>query len=145
MNTEPAAAADLSKPANCLCAALSRAQRAVHRRYEAVLKTKGVTPGQFTILTTLERAGETTISNLARLISIDRTTLTRSLVPLVRAGRVADRSEKDQRVRRLALTTKGHKTQAAAERSWQRAQADFMAAIGEDNAGILLEKLRTID
>jgi len=145
-NTNPATAvADLSEPRNCLCAALSRAQRAVHRRYEAVLKTKGVTPGQFTILTTLERAGETTISNLAKIMGIDRTTLTRSLVPLVRAGRVADRSEKDQRVRRLALTAKGRRAQAAAARSWQLAQADFITALGEDNAEILLEKLRIID
>ncbi len=136
---------DLTEPKNCLCAALGRAQRNAHRVYETALKLNGVTPAQFTILTTLRHIGETTISNLAKSIGIDRTTLTRTLVPLVRAGWVADQREDDQRVRRLDLTGKGAKIQATAARSWQQAQVKFIATMGEDNAGALLENLRTID
>jgi len=136
---------DFAEPRNCICAALGRAQRAVHRRYVATLKNNGITPAQFTILTTLGHTGEITITNLAKAMGIDRTTLTRTLAPLVQAGWVADQHQSDQRVRRLAVTGRGRKIHAEAVQSWQHTQADFVAALGEESAGVLIDKLRTVE
>lgn len=138
------AAADLALPVNCISSALGRAQRAAYRRYETALKSSQVTPTQFGILTTLSVVGETAISSLAKTMGTDRTTLTRNLVPLVRRGLVEDRRGKDGRVRLLGLTPDGRKTQAAAVRLWQDAQAKFIAHLGTDNAVILFERLNAI-
>lgn len=132
-------------PTKCLMAALSRAQRAVHKDYEAALKPTGITPAQFTLLTTLAKMGALPVSRLAAATGTDRTTISRNISPLVRNGLIENKPGDDQRVRWLGLTTKGQKTQTLAETSWRKAQKSQIDRMGPKTTTQLLDLLNRLE
>src|SRR5215813_3645348 len=73
---------------HCLCLHVQRAARALARRFDDALRPVGVTQGQFSLLTALNRAEPPTIGAVANLLALDRTTLTANLKPLERRGLV---------------------------------------------------------
>src|SRR5215467_15927753 len=79
------------KPAStpCLCNALRRADRAVSRLYDEELRGVGLRTTQYSLLRHLRAAGEVRQRDLGGLTSLDETTLTRNLRPLIDAGWVA--------------------------------------------------------
>src|ERR1700704_3242991 len=108
----------------CLCLHLQRAARAVARRFDELLRPMGLTSGQFSLLTSLNRAEPPTIRSVAELLAMDRTTLTANLKPLERRGLVRVRVDAaDRRGRRLALTASGRALLGAASPLWKREHA----------------------
>lgn len=107
----------------CKCSALRRASRAVTQHYEASFRGTGLRATQFTVLATLAQAGPLPLTELAALLGLERTSLTRNLRPLLKQGVVEARADEDQRVRRIAITRKGERTALAALDAWQRAQS----------------------
>ena len=67
----------------CLCLHLQRAARAVARRFDVALRPVGLTNGQYSLLMSLNRPQPPRIGDVARLLAMDRTTLTANLKPLV--------------------------------------------------------------
>ena len=93
---------------NCLCLHLQRAARAVARRFDQAFRPLDLTNGQFSLLMSLNRPLPPTIGDVARLLAMDRTTLTANLKPLERRGLVEVAIDKaDKRSRRLCLTPCG--------------------------------------
>ena len=124
---------------NCLCLHLQRAARAVARRFDEVLRPFGLTNGQFSLLMSLNRPEPPTISSVAALLAMDRTTLTAAVKPLERRGLlqvVVDGS--DRRSRRLVLTAAGLRALAAAVPAWR----DEHAVIEKRMGGKKLDMLR---
>ena len=70
----------------CGCANLRRAARVITRLYDAALRPSGLGVAQFTLLQALNTAPGMSQKQLASLLEIDSTTLTRTLEPLRRAG-----------------------------------------------------------
>src|SRR3954464_14685678 len=87
------------KPATtpCLCNALRQASRAVSRLYDEELRGVGLRTTQYSLLRVLETAGRAREGDLSGLTSLDETTLTRNLRPLVDASWIAVRSGVDRR------------------------------------------------
>jgi DNA-binding MarR family transcriptional regulator len=109
---------------HCLCLHVQRAARALARRFDDALRPVGLTQGQFSLLTSLNRAEPPTIGAVAALLALDRTTLTANLKPLERRGLVKVKVDPDdKRSRRLMLTPAGRATVAAAAPIWKRAHA----------------------
>jgi DNA-binding MarR family transcriptional regulator len=106
---------------HCLCLHVQRAARALARRFDEALRPVGLTQGQFSLLTSLNRPDPPTMGAVADLLALDRTTLTANLKPLERRGlvRVAVDAH-DRRSRRLILTAAGHETLTAAAPIWRR-------------------------
>ena len=78
------------------------------RRILEKLRPVGLTQGQFSLLTSLNRAEPATIGAVAALLALDRTTLTANLKPLERRGLVKVKVDReDKRSRRLILTPAG--------------------------------------
>jgi DNA-binding MarR family transcriptional regulator len=71
---------------SCACANLRRAARVTTRLYDAALRPSGLSVAQFTLLQALNTAPGMSQKQLAGLLEIDSTTLTRTLQPLRRAG-----------------------------------------------------------
>ena len=93
---------------DCLCLHVQRAARALARRFDVELRPAGLTQGQFSLLTSLNRAEPPTIGAVAALLALDRTTLTANLKPLARRGLVKVKVDgEDKRSRRLVLTPAG--------------------------------------
>lgn len=106
----------------CLCLHLQRAARAMARRFDQALKPVGLTNGQFSLLMALNRPEPPSISSVAELLAMDRTTLTANLKPLERRGLLKVTVDPaDRRSRRLHLTPAGRKLLADALPLWQRA------------------------
>ncbi|MBY0304258.1 MAG: MarR family transcriptional regulator [Sphingomonas sp.] len=111
--------------AACLCLNTQRAARAVARRYDAAFRPIGITSGQFSILAGLNQAAPVNIGTLADALGLERTTLTRNLAPLERAGLIqSTAADGDKRVRGLTLTSKGRDKLSVAMPFWSAIQAD---------------------
>lgn len=110
----------------CLCLHLQRAARAVARRFDAALRSLGLTSGQFSLLMSLNRPEPASIGNVSTLLAMDRTTLTANLKPLERRGLVTVAADNtDKRTRRLTLTPAGRALLGVAVPVWRRTHAEI--------------------
>src|SRR5580692_1648400 len=82
---------------DCACLSLRQASRMVTQLFDDALMPVGLLSTQLPVLVVLARYGPLTISRLASLIIIDRTTLTRNLKPLQHRGYVRAVPTKDKR------------------------------------------------
>src|SRR5467141_2434919 len=123
---------DLNGTGSCASFNFRRAARAVTRFYDQAFEDFGIRSTQFTILIGVAKTQPTSISALADLLVIDRTTLTRSLRLLKRQGLLAisDRSTKRQRF--LSLTLKGEQTLAGSLPAWRKAHNRFVESMGAE-------------
>ena len=114
---------------HCLCLHAQRAARALARRFDEAFRPLGLTSGQFSILVALNRPEPPTMSAVAALLAMDRTTLTAALKPLDRAGYVSSSADPtDRRARRLHLTPAGSALLGRAGPIWRQTQAAVEAA-----------------
>ncbi len=125
----------------CTCARLRRATRAVTQLYDDLLHPAGITSTQFTVLAALDHLGKTPISELARSLGMDRTSLTRTLRPLDEAKLIRNAPGADRRVRRLVLTAAGERKLAEARPLWKSAQTRVSAQLGKNSWSDLLDHL----
>jgi DNA-binding MarR family transcriptional regulator len=116
----------------CVCTSLRRATRAVTRLYDRELREVSLRSTQFTLLQALHLVGTITQGDLGSLLSLDSTTLTRSLQPLVDAGWVNSERGEDRRERHLRLTASGERKFHDALPAWRRAQKQLQRTIGRD-------------
>ncbi len=129
----------------CLCLHLQRAARAVARRFDAALRPLGLTSGQFSLLMSLNRPEPASMSSVATLLAMDRTTLTANLKPLERRGLVEIAvDETDRRSRRLVLTEAGRAMLATAVPVWERTHEEIEAQLPRANPEELRGDLRAL-
>jgi len=115
----------------CTAHNLRKATRAVSGLFDEAMRPTGIRISQFGVLVALALAEEATVSKLARLLDLDRTTMTRNLAPLERQGLVASAAGDDARNRHLRLTEEGKATLASALAVWQRVQARVVTGLGD--------------
>jgi len=113
----------------------------VTQTYDAALKPAGMKATQFTLLATLNGLGTLPLTQLAKALGMERTTLTRNLKPLANQGWVAIEEQDDRRVRHIVLTEAGAKALEAARPHWQRAQQSLVDHMGDDNWSTLVNGL----
>jgi DNA-binding MarR family transcriptional regulator len=122
--------ASLLDPAHCVSNNLQQTARAVNRIYAEAMQPAGLGRSQFSLLMYLHRHGPMSMTDLAERLYMDRTTLTRNLRPLERAGYVERCSAEDARVKLVEITTAGRRKLRAAQKHWREAQARILAAFG---------------
>jgi DNA-binding MarR family transcriptional regulator len=116
----------------CLCLHVQRAARALARRFDEALRPVGLTNGQFSLLMALNRPEPAAMGPVARLLAMDRTTLTAALKPLERLGLVAISTDpSDRRSRLLSLTEEGREVLAAAVPIWRAVHAEIEAGLAD--------------
>jgi DNA-binding MarR family transcriptional regulator len=116
----------------CACFDLRRATRVVSRMYDDFLRDAGLNITQFALLRLICAEKELSISTLGRYMAMDRTSITRALVPLERDGLIQSRPGADKRIRIVSVTSKGRKLVESAEPRWHQAQEALLETIGED-------------
>jgi DNA-binding MarR family transcriptional regulator len=123
---------DLTGTATCGSFNLRRTARAVTRFYDLAFQGCGIRSTQFTILIGIAKTQPTSITALAELLIIDRTTLTRSLRLLKKEDllTISDRSQ--MRKRFLRLTPHGERVLKRCLPAWRDAHQRFLEAIGPD-------------
>ena len=123
----------------CACANLRRAGRVVTNYYDAMLRPSGLHVSQFTLLQALNIAPEITQKQLAKLLEIDSTTLTRTLAPLREKGWLHSVAGADRRELRLSLTAAGKREYKRALPYWQSAQKGLEQALGKETWNRLID------
>lgn len=133
------------KPSPCNCMNMRRASRAVTQFYDEVLKASGLTIAQLGLLRHLEITEQITISQLAKIMRIDRTTLNRNMRPLSDAGLIAINPGTDSRTREIKLTNAGKDAVAAGWKLWGEAQSSLKEYMGEEDMVKLVELLSKLE
>ncbi len=128
----------------CACVRVRRASRALTRLYDESLRAAGLHATQLTLLAAVATCGEqgAPMGALADGLVMDRTTLTRNLVPLEKAGllRVA-RDPSDARARLIFLTRQGERAIEAAFPIWEQTQRHVREKLGAKEVDALREEL----
>ncbi len=129
----------------CLCLHVQRAARALARRFDEALRPVGLTNGQFSLMTSLNRPKPARMGAVASLLALDHTTLTAALKPLARRGLVAVRIDPmDRRSRLLVLTPAGRALLAEAIPIWERAHSKAEALLADGDGARLRRDLRAL-
>ncbi len=115
----------------CTARNLRKATRAISGLFDDAMRPTGLRISQFGLLVALALVEEATVSKLAGLLDLDRTTMTRNLGPLERQGLIASGAGNDARNRILRLTQKGRARLATALPIWERVQARIVRGLGD--------------
>lgn len=125
----------------CACFNLRKASRVITQHFDEILKPSGLLTTQFTILMAVAMAKSGTINQLAEILVMDRTTLTRNLKPLEREGLLKSEPGQDQRTRVISLTSNGETALAKALPLWEQAQSTVEGVLGQQRWSALLSLL----
>ena len=128
----------------CTCFNVRRASRAISQIYDDALEPCGLRINQFSALGAVEATGPTTIGDLARILELDRTTLTRNLKTLEKMGLIGSAPGRDKRERLVAATSDGIAVMARAKPLWRAAQDRVIAGLGVDRWRRLTDDLNAL-
>ncbi len=127
----------LQEPCNCF--ALRRATRAVSREYDRWLRPLKLSNTQFSMLFVAKTGLAASITEMADILGMERTSLTRNLRPLQKRGLLTVSAEGPRRVRSITLTAAGEDMIESALPLWRRAQSEVAQRMGAANASQMRE------
>lgn len=123
---------DLTGTGYCASLNFRRTARAVTRMYDMAMQASGVRSTQFAILVGIAKTQPVSMGTLAKVLGIDRTTLTRSLRLLQKEGMVTISKRAAMRQRFLELTPGGERALKRSLPLWREAHAQFVSAVGPE-------------
>jgi DNA-binding MarR family transcriptional regulator len=125
------------QPGQCTLLRLRRTTRRVTQIYDRHLAPLGIRVTQYSLLGSLMGQPPVPIGVFADIMGMDRTTLTRNIRPLIRAGWIELVPGEDRRQRAIALTPEGKAMFRRAVPLWRQAEGELRAAVGADAIGQL--------
>jgi len=137
----------LKEGQGCACFNVRKTARVITQLYDEVLRPTGMRITQFALLMAAGGLGPVTVTRLAKMGAMDRTTLTRNLRPLEEQGLLHIEPGEDRRERQVTLTPRGQRALATAFPLWKEAQARIVKGFGRERLQRLyaeLADLRTI-
>ncbi len=126
---------------NCACHRVRTAARAVTRAYDEALRPVGLRATQLSVLVAVAADDALSITALARLMGMDRSTLTRNLRPLEAEGLIALGLEGWRRSRTLEITRKGRTRLREAVPLWEKAQQALRTKLGDRRWDVIRKDL----
>jgi DNA-binding MarR family transcriptional regulator len=113
----------------------------VSRLYDEELRGVGLRTTQYSLLRHLSHAGVVRQRDLGGLTSLDETTLTRNLRPLLDSGWVDIGPGADRREKLICLTAGGAAKLKEARPAWERAQERMRSRLPKGTWSTLLQVL----
>ena len=132
---------ELAKCTQCAGWNLRKATRAITQLYDKALRPTGLRATQFNLFVAIRMFGSVTVTRLAKMAVMDRTTLTRNLKPLEKQGLVKVTPGKDRRMKVVTLTEKGNETLIKALPIWKETQARVIEELGQERWSSMLTDL----
>jgi DNA-binding MarR family transcriptional regulator len=124
----------------CVCSQVRRLARKLSSYYDTLLSPENLSITQYSLLANIDREVQLSHTALAEKVGMERTTLTRNLLPLIRAKWVAAAAGKDRRQHLLRLTAAGKRKLVRSLPWWQQAQRQFLSQFGFES----LQELRAL-
>ncbi len=128
----------------CCCFGLRKVTRAITQCYDRYLEPAGIRATQFTLLVELSGSNGKTLTEMAEGMVMDRTTLTRNLKPLEKAGLITIMKLSDRRSKGYVLTEKGRLAIDTGIPLWRRAQEQIISKLGNDRYHRFLTELKSV-
>ncbi len=116
----------------CYCDLLRTAARKTTAIYDRHLAEVGLTLAQYKLLKKINLVGKLSISELAAVCDLDRSTIGRNVQVLEKHDLVEETSCGDGRRCMLRLTDQGRQRFAAASPLWQAAQGEIEASLNPE-------------
>ena len=127
----------LAPPRGCTHFQLRQLVRRVGLLYDAELAAVGLKTTQYSLLSNLLHLGPVRPGDLAQAMTLEPSTLTRNLKPLIAAGWVVQAPGADGRSRAVSLTPAGVAKRDEAKQCWRLAQDHLNQALGEQRVAAL--------
>ncbi len=132
----------MAKYMDCACFNLRKTARAITQLYDEALRPSGLRCTQFSLLIATTMLEPVTVTHLAEVVVMDRTTLARNLMPLEKGGLMSVTPGDDQRTRIVTLTQRGKEVLLRALPSWEKAQARVVGGLGQERWNSLQASLK---
>ena len=116
----------------CLCTRARRAAQRMTDYYDKALQPSGISVNQYALLINIARLGECGTGELAQKLKLEKSTLVRTLKPLLATGLIVDVSTAGSRKRKLRLTPEGERVLQTAIPLWRQVQNELTDRLGED-------------
>lgn len=129
----------------CVFYNIRKTTRLLTAHYDRVLVPCGLKTTQFSLLMNVLLQESATVSELARQLGMDRTTLSRNVRLLAQKGLLNIFSGKDRREQRISLTEQGRGAIDQAIPYWQQAQAEVEEQFGQEWVKDFLKSLKRIN
>ena len=120
------------RPRGCTHFRLRQLSRLVSQHYDFELAKAGLKTTQYSLLSNVMKLGPVRPGELAQAMTLDASTLTRNLQPLVGAGWVCIAAGADGRSRSVTITEAGRAKQAEGYRRWRAAQDGINRELGSE-------------
>lgn len=117
---------------SCACISLRKAARIVTRRFDDVFREIGLRSTQAPILMELAMHGPLNMANLAKLLAVDKSTLSRNVTRLEDQKLIARRSAEGGQVQ-LFATEAGLEKIRELVPLWHKAQGEVRDIISDEN------------
>lgn len=131
-------------PTLCPAFNIRSASRIITQLFDEILKPSGLQVTQFTVLVGVHIFDSPSISNLAKGLVMDRTTITRNLKPLEKEGLIKMESGKDKRTTFVNLTPKGKSAIDKTFPYWEKARSVVSKEFGAKQLEGLLKDLTDV-
>ena len=131
MRTAASTSTAMAKPQGCTNFQLRQLTRRVSQHYDGEMAKVGLKTTQYSLLSHVLKLGPVRPGDLALAMTMEPSTLTRNLKPLLIAGWVELAAGPDGRSRSVAITASGRAKRVDAQRRWKVAQAGLNGLLGD--------------
>lgn len=121
----------------CHCLKIRRSAGNVVSFYDQILRPCGITVRQYSLLYSISANDGCNVRELSEYTELDRSTLARSLKPLIKANLIADAKDAGARDSKLSLTEQGRQVCQEAAKLWEIAQRRFEEKLGPEQVKAL--------
>lgn len=122
---------------SCLAVRLRALNRALTSVYDEHLRPFGLKTSQLNVLVAIESSGGLQPVQLAEMLSLEKSTVSRNVDKLVARGWVESSPARQGRGHSLRLTATGRRLLSNVAPAWRSAQKHALAALGHDGAEAL--------
>jgi len=130
LDSSPASAARNATPLGCSSLKLRQLSRRVSQHFDRIVGEAGLKTTQYSLLSHITRLGPIRPGELADVMEMEPSTLTRNLQPLIAHGWVVLGAGADGRSRSIEATDAGRAKRSEAQREWKRAQMTLNERLG---------------
>jgi len=132
---------DIAQCDECTGFNLKRTTRIVQNLFDQAFKPVGLEGTQYTVLGHIFVNGPITLTKLADLMQVDRTTLARNLSPLEKKEFIEIKQGSDKRAKVINITGSGKEVLSDALPLWKKTQEEIKAALGFENWSSMISNL----
>ena len=134
---KPDAVANVLKPQGCTNLKLRQLSRLVSRHCESFLAPTGLRGTQYSLLSYVVTLGPLRLGDLALVMQLDASTLSRNLQPLLDRGLARVEVGEDARSRVVQASAEGQALRRDAQQAWKRAQLALNQKLGSRRVAAL--------